>query len=292
MQGEQFFIEDLGSANGTLVNGVTIAAKTELHFGDRVQAGSTILVFTRHDELEARMRQMQRLEAMAALAGGLAHDFNNMLTIILGGLDELDYRFAKESDDRVRETFEGMRSAVTAGAVLARRLLNLGRTEPVALDRLDLAVVIEKTLAMAHQLVGSRIRLSAKVRPDVIVRGCQDELQQVLLNLVMNARDAMPDGGRLTIAVQLVHFDHSNALIRHLPNEGNYVELAITDTGIGMDEATLARAFEPFFTTKGQGTGLGLATIHAIVRRHGGTVLAESIPNQGTTFRVLLPKAT
>jgi len=289
--GEGFVLEDLESANGTFVNGIEVEGKTTVRIGDRIQLGSTILVFAHHDELEDRMHQLQRLEAMAALAGGMAHDFNNALAVIVGTLDLMELRLPPQTE--LRDMVNEMKTAASSATSLARRLLRLGRTEPLDFEPVALAPLVQRTVAMMRRQLGARISIVVDVPIELVVLGSQEELHQVLMNLVINARDAMPDGGTLRIEACAVTFDRGQAATHHLPSKGEYVEVQVVDTGIGMDERTLARAFEPFFTTKppGEGTGLGLAMIHSIVRRHGGAIVAESSPRAGTTFRIWLPRS-
>jgi signal transduction histidine kinase len=288
----QLVLTDLGSANGTFVNGAPVVEPTVLKVGDRVQLGeTTILVLTHHDELEARMRQLQKLEAMERAVGGLAHDFNNVLTVVLAGIQYAEQLPAGAPE--LGEVLADLKQAASGASVLARRLLHFRNGAEPAPETVALAALVDETLAMARRVMPARpaIAFTVDVGPQVSVRGSRDELQQVLLNLCLNARDAMPDGGTLTVAAHPVRMARGEAAAHHLPCDGNYVELVVADTGIGMSESTLARAFEPFFTTKppGQGTGLGLAMVHNIVRRWGGAIHVASIVGRGTTFRIWLP---
>ena len=282
-------VTDLGSANGTFVNGVRVTTSAPLRVGDRLQVGTTIFVLGYHDELEERMRQLQRVQAMGTMAGGLAHDFNNALAVVLGNLELVTDRV---HDPELREMLEDIRAAASSAAQLAQRLLRLGRTEPPAFEPVGLAGLVERAVSGIRRQAG-QLQIATAVAPDLVVAGSYEELHQVLVNLVLNARDAMPGGGMLRIHARPVHLDPVAATAHQLAAGGGFVELAVTDSGCGMDATTLARVFEPFFTTKpaGSGTGLGLAMVHGIVRRHGGAIDVESAAGRGTTFRILLPAA-
>ena len=284
--GGDLTITDLGSSNGTLVNAVRIAKPTPLQIGDRVQVGSTILLVSRYDELEERMRRIQRLEAMGTLAGGLAHDFNNALQIIVMNLDVVRDRVG-ESRELV-EMVDEMMAAASSATALARRLLRLGRSEPIAFEPVPLGDVVTRALSPLRR--DGRLEIDARV-PNLVVRGSPDEIYQLLVNLFVNARDAMPDGGKLIVTAAEQRLDLAAAHAKQLPGDGRYAAIAVTDTGTGMDEATLAHVFDPFFTTKpaGSGTGLGLTMVHGIVRRHGGAITVTSAKGSGTTFTVHLP---
>ena len=289
-----FTLEDQQSANGTFLNGTPVSGAVPLAIGDRIQIGaSTILVFTHYDELEARMLQLQKLEAMGQLVGGIAHDFNNSLMVVLSNLGYVEDRMG-DADEDLREAIEDIKQAATGASTLAKRLLSFGRREAASDDLVSMAPVAEAVAQMVQRTVGDRIQYVVAADPSADVRGSSDDLQQVLLNLCLNARDAIPETGRVTIRAKVTHLERGAALALHLPGAGDYVELTVSDTGTGMDEATLAHAFEPFFTTKpeGVGTGLGLAMVHNIVRQHGGAVEVESAVGRGTTFRMLMPRAT
>lgn len=289
MSDAKLVIEDLGSSNGTYVNGTRITDRTRIEVGDHIQLGSTILVVSRHDELEERLKQLQKLEAMGALVKGLAHDFNNLLTVMQTGLDDLD------EVDGTRESrlvaVSELKDATDSAAALVRRLMRVGRNKPRTCDLILLESLCEETKPLLRRALPETIELVVEPAPFAMIRGSREELRHVLLNLVLNARDAMPNGGRVTISSTTVALDRSTALSMHLPHEGTYVQLTVVDTGVGMDETVLARIFEPYFTTKpaGKGNGLGLAMAFSAIRSHEGAISAESTPLQGTTFRILLP---
>jgi len=221
---------------------------------------------------------MQRLEAMATLAGGIAHDFNNALAVVLNNLDIVADELHPDGDG-ARGLAE-IRDAATSAIALARRLLRLGRPEVLPFAAVDLEDLAARTVAMARKRTTAPLDIAVKIPAGIYARGSVDELQQMLFNLCLNAIDAMPNGGRLVVAGKSISIGKEEAIARQ-----------ITDSGCGMDEATLARAFEPFFTTKprDKGTGLGLAMTHSVIRRHRGAIDVISVVGHGTTFRILLP---
>ena len=242
--------------------------------------------------LEDRLRQSQKLEAVGRLAGGVAHDFNNLLTAILGACD-LILRQA-EPGSSARRHAEDIQSAGMRGAVLTRQLLSFGRRDVVAPRVLDANQAVLNLLAMLHRLVGEDVDLVTRVSSDAAcVRADQGQLEQVLMNLVVNARDAMPGGGRLTIETQRIELDEAYCRSHGDARAGPHVLIAVSDEGCGMDPEIQSRIFEPFFTTKerGRGTGLGLSTVYGIVRQWGGHLGVYSERGGGSVFKVYLPES-
>ena len=239
---------------------------------------------------EAQRRQASRMEAVGQLAGGIAHDFNNLLTAVLGYAQLLSER--PLGDAALAEVAEISRAAERA-ASLTRQLLAFSRQQVQKIAVFVVNDVVSDTESMLARLLGEDVRISKDLAPDLgRVRADQGQIEQVLVNLAVNARDAMPKGGTLRIETRNVDLDEAyvDAHLAGVP--GPYVMLAVSDDGCGMDPATLARIFEPFFTTKplGKGTGLGLATVYGIVKQSGGFVWVYSDPGHGSTFRIYLPR--
>jgi two-component system cell cycle sensor histidine kinase/response regulator CckA len=238
---------------------------------------------TEQQILEEQLRDSQKLEAVGRLAGGVAHDFNNILGIISGHAELLESN-APGQAERLRA--ERIISATEKAASLTRQLLAFGRKQVMSLKLLDLAVVLEGLTSMVDCLMGAEIEISIQAEKNVgLVRADQSQVEQVIMNLATNAQQAMADGGRLTITIDR----YRNNLDRADLPAGDYVRLSVKDTGPGMTEEVQSRVFEPFFSTKKSGAGLGLSTVYGIVKQSGGYVTVQSAPQAGATFSVFLP---
>ena len=259
--------------------------------GDLVSIRTYHIDVTERRHLEEQLRQAQKVEAIGQLAGGIAHDFNNLLTAINGYADFLASDMPP--DDPRRTDVTEIRNAGGRAAALTRQLLAFSRRQVLQPVVLDINIVMEGLAPMLRRLIGEDVELRTHGAPDLRhVRADPAQLEQVILNLAINARDAMPRGGTLTLETAAVELDDDYLRTHPLASPGRYVQLTVSDTGTGMDAETMEHMFEPFFTTKpeGHGTGLGLATVYGIVTQSGGHVAAYSEPGHGTTFRVYLPE--
>jgi PAS domain S-box-containing protein len=245
---------------------------------------------TTHRNLEAQLRQSQKIEAVGTLAGGVAHDFNNILTAILGHAQIALMRTGAESPQRLN--LEQIFAAATRAAALTRSLLAFSRKQVVNLTSVEVNDLLRRFDAFARRLIREDIALTTVCADEVLtVKADTSQLEQVMMNLVTNARDAMPQGGALTIAARRVELDETYITAHGYGKIGSYACISVSDTGAGMDEMTRQKIFEPFFTTKevGKGTGLGLAMVYGIVKKHDGFINVDSEPAQGTTFTIYLP---
>ena len=245
---------------------------------------------TERKELEARLAQAEKMQAIGQLAGGIAHDFNNLLTVINGYCDLL---LAGKGACNQRQYLEMIRQAGERASGLTQQLLAFSRKQLTRTEAVDINSTVSEVVQLSRRLIGENIRVAEDLCDgDVTVIADATQIHQMLMNLITNARDAMPEGGNLRIATSVE--DLSGDLAAHLDLPlGAYVALTVSDSGLGMDDFVRGHIFEPFFTTKdvGKGTGLGLSTVYGTVRQSRGAIVVESEPGKGTTFRIYLPKA-
>jgi len=253
----------------------------------------TMTETTEQKRLEEQLRRSQKMEAIGRLAGTLAHDFGNLLTMINGYCQMLMEAMAAR--DPRRRDLEAVLDAASRATSLTRQLLTIGRHQPARPRQLDLNRLISSMERVLRRVAGPRIRWSTRLaRPLGRIQADPAQVEQILVNLVVNAREAMPRGGRLAIATERVSWGKEDPAGREGRLPGNYVVLSVQDTGKGMDPATQGHLFEPFFTTKAnsKGVGLGLSIVYGIVKQSRGDIEVVSEPGQGTTFRIYFPAAT
>jgi nitrogen-specific signal transduction histidine kinase/CheY-like chemotaxis protein len=249
----------------------------------------TFLDITERRKLEEQFRQAQRLESVGRLAGGVAHDFNNSLTVIRGFAN---LALKGETNAQKRHDLDVIVASADRAATLTRQLLAFSRKQILDMTVVNLNVLLENVTKTLPRLIGEDVQVSMSLDPQLAnVKADPVQVEQILMNLAVNARDAMPTGGMLDIATSNTTLDEEYAAHHAEVTPGPYVLLSISDNGCGMDKKMLAQIFEPFFTTKGvgKGTGLGLSTVYGIVKQHGGHVAVYSEPGRGTTFKVYLP---
>jgi PAS domain S-box-containing protein len=283
---------EMGALRGTFDIQRGDGAVRELSFSARASVlpglhMSIIRDVTDQRRLEMQLRGAQRMEAVGRLAGGIAHDFNNLLTVILGFTAEVLETHPNDPD--LQFLLGEVKRAGERAADMTRKLLAFSRRQTVRPRRFDINGTVQSMTAMLQRLIGEDVHFEMRVAPEpVFVESDPGQLEQVLTNLVVNARDAMPRGGRLTITTGTRTNPQSSSVV--IPS-GEYAELCVSDTGEGIAPEHLSSIFEPFFTTKasGKGTGLGLATVYGIIKQAGGFITVDSVRGKGSTFRVLLP---
>ncbi len=278
--------------DGTVVQAEAFCATTE--FAGQPAILATVIDISDRVKLEDQLRQAQKMEAVGRLAGGIAHDFNNLLTAIRGNAELMSHRV--KNDPAMAAEVDEILHAADRAASLTRQLLAFSRKQVLQPVSLDINEIVSSVSRMARRLIGTEVRLQLDLAQRVAkVLADPAQIEQVLLNLIVNARDAMPSGGMITVRTSNVRLEADSPEMSQAGlAPGQFVLLAVSDNGIGMDQATQARIFEPFFTTKetGRGTGLGLATVYGIIRQTGGAISVVSERGRGASFRVFLPAVT
>jgi signal transduction histidine kinase len=285
-------IYDNQSVNGILVNGIRRRFAL-LSFGDRIDFGrGEILLYRPYDSEYQKALEAQKLEALGRLASGIAHDFNNVLMAIVGATSGIRHDLEPVKDslaDHVmtERTLDDIILATERGADLARQLLNFAKRGSISSETIDVDDLVEEVTRLVSRIFDQKIVVKTVCETKATVVACRSQLSQVLMNLCINARDAMPHGGELSVTAE-------NCEAPKGATAGDYVQLRISDTGVGMTPEIRDRIFEPFFSTKGEGhgTGLGMATSYGVVQQYGGTIEIESEPGEGTTVDVVLPVQT
>lgn len=284
-----YAVEDLQSLNGTFVNGRRINSQA-LSYGDKIQIGSISLLFTHDNPHDEQLAQVQKMELLGRIGAGIAHDFNNLLGVAVASMDYLvtlpPDRHVGDAD--VRECHDDIRAALKRAADLTMRLLGVARRGGYMMGRLNVGSLAKEVAELVRRVTAQSVSISCEVIADAQVIGDQGQIHQALMNLCINARDAMPSGGDLRITVTRESPPASAGVAL-----GDFVVISVSDSGIGMDEETRRQAFESFFTTKegDKGTGLGLATVLETVKVHGGHIDLSSQLGRGTTMRLYFPSA-
>jgi signal transduction histidine kinase/CheY-like chemotaxis protein len=282
----EFQLEDLASQNGTWVNQTRVSTAV-LKVGDRIQLGSrAFLRFTLIDPAEDRLQQAQKMEAMGRLTAGISHDINNLLTALLMSSEWLRSMptTTQLSNTEVQDCLQDIDIATKRAAELTARLGAFARSDGGERRPIDLSALCEEIVQLVRRMFPQSIELVSSIEPGLVVDGSRSLLHQMLVNPCINARDAMPNGGKLTVRAEV---DRSDTTLSERP----FIVVSFEDNGSGMDEATRAAVFEPFFTTKaeGRGTGLGLSTVQQVVEEHGGRIELLSELGRGTTLQLFLP---
>ncbi|HYJ07726.1 MAG TPA: ATP-binding protein [Polyangiaceae bacterium] len=287
--GGNFEVEDLGSKNGTYLNGARVEHALA-NLGDKIRVGPrVVLTLSTFDLVEEQLVQRQRLETVGRLGAGIAHDLNNVLAALHAGTAFLQQlpNGTPLGDPRVKECLRDLSLATGQGAELTRGILRIVRGKRAVREPVDLGELVVEVARILRHTMDHSILLETKVEPDAVVHGNHSELQQILLNLCLNARDAMPQGGELCVSVGLTLPPPELGLLADRP----HAVLQVSDTGTGIDAETRGLIFEPFFTTKreGAGFGIGLSTVRDLVKLHGGRITLDSARGRGSTFRLFFP---
>jgi len=278
----------LKAKNGRLMDVSVTASVLKDEEGKAIAYRGVIRDLTDHKKIEERLRQFQKMEAIGRLAGGIAHDFNNLLTVILGNTEIL-LRKTKPEDpfhEKLKLIFETAEKA----SGLTSQLLTFSSSKSISQMNFNLNTLIHKIGRFLSRAIGEKIKLDLFLNPEVAcVRADPNQIEQVILNLALNAKDAMPEGGKLTISTDNVELKESECKLNPEARPGKYSVIKVSDTGTGIPEEIIDRIFEPFFTTKEKGSGLGLSIVYGIVKQSGGHITVESKLSEGTTFKVFIP---
>jgi signal transduction histidine kinase/CheY-like chemotaxis protein len=284
--------EQMTKRDGSIID---VSVNTSLVYDDKhvpVLMRCVVRDITEKKKLEQKIMQAQKIDSIGNLAGGVAHDFNNILASILGSASIMRRRM--KEDDKWFPFVEIIETAAKRGASLTRQLLTFARRSNVEIHPVDIHAILTETIHLFERSVSPNITIVQSFTPEIaIVNGDEGQIQQAMLNIFINARDAMPNGGTLTIETSPVHYsEHDHSTMSGETRSGSYITIKVVDSGIGMSKEVQQRMFEPFFTTKeqGKGTGLGLSVVYGVVNGHGGYISVQSEPGKGTTFSILLPK--
>ncbi len=290
----RYYLTDLGSQNGTWVNGVPVIKNVELRVGDKIRVGvKTVFLFTQQDDVELQLLELRKMESLGRLARGIAHDFNNLLATIMLNVNYIEVMSDEDDIDpeELQTSLEQTKVALKQAANMTEQLLGFARKGRYEERPRDVSAILGEVVGLIQRTFDKAIQIDTDIQPGLAVVGDHSQLLQVFMNLCINARDAMTSGGRLTIEARSQDLDTVGVGALSFMASGPHVVISVKDTGVGMDEKTRGHIFEPFFSTKGlgKGNGLGLATVYGIIKNHGGEIRVESTPGEGTKFVVYLP---
>jgi signal transduction histidine kinase/CheY-like chemotaxis protein len=279
-------VKDLGSRNGTRLNGAAITRECSIKTGDMIGVANTVMLLTSEVPTDLQFQQMQKMEALGRLAGGVAHDFNNLLTAVVNNA-----QFFLDNEQLAPAEVQACASeilvAAERGAMLSRQLLDFARVESTTYRPVNLTDLLNELVEFCSKTFRKSIEVRAQIPGGLMVRGDKTQLFQAIMNVLMNSEDALPRGGKVELKAVVHEASMTAAMVK------GFVEISVADNGVGMTEATVRRIYEPFFSSKpkGKGTGLGLSITFGIIQRHGGQISVRSTLDKGTTFKITMPLA-